>query len=163
MSNRTPKKPAAATGSAPRSNIERLAAAVIFSGLCLLFAVGVFMSYRPKVLRAPGGNIRLEVAETPQARSVGLSGRDALSADAGMLFVFDIEATSNCFWMKDTNIPLDFVWLDGDKQIVTVTSNVSPDSYPQSFCPDKPAAFGLEVNAGQAGIFGLRVGERVSF
>ena len=80
-----------------------------------------------------------------------------------MLFVYGDASTERCFWMKDMNFAIDMIWLDKDRQIVTIQSNVSPDSYPKSFCPDKPAQYVLEVNSGFAKQSGWLVGTKFEF
>ena len=73
------------------------------------------------------GNVvfEVEVADTPQSRSKGLSGRDSLPDMSGMIFVFESGRTSN-FWMKGMRIPLDFVWIGEECTIVDTHSNVQP-------------------------------------
>jgi uncharacterized membrane protein (UPF0127 family) len=66
-----------------------------------------------------------------------------------MLFIFDKPATYP-FWMKDMKFPIDVVWLNSDHNVVTVKSNVSPASYPETFQNSAPAQYVLELKAGQA-------------
>lgn len=90
---------------------------------------------------------RLEVVKEPAERQKGLSNRDSLAQDGGMLFIFDRPDTY-CFWMKDTRIPLDMVWLDSNLKIVHIERYVQPNSYPQKFCPGTPAFYVVELPAG---------------
>ena len=114
-------------------------------------------------LFAPGGIITVEVADTAESRRIGLSNRESLYSNAGMLFVFDETLSTNCFWMKDTLIPLDMVWLDDEKRVVTITENVTPETYPDSFCPDEPAKYGLEINAFRADELRIEDGVELRF
>lgn len=107
-----------------------------------------------------GDCITLEIVSSPSARIQGLSDRQSLPLDRGMLFVFD-EAGQNCLWMKDMNFAIDMVWLDASKKIVHIESQVSPDTYPESFCPQTPALYAIELNAGTGVAAGLRVGDSV--
>lgn len=105
-----------------------------------------------------GSSFVLEVAETQQARAKGLSDREALAADAGMLFVFE-QPGKSCFWMKDTLIPLDMLWLDDSYKLVHLEKSVSPESFPQSFCSAQEARYVVELRAGTAEKLGLKLGD----
>lgn len=90
-----------------------------------------------------------EVADTGAKRTLGLSGRDPLPATDALLFVFDTYDT-HCFWMKDMKFAIDILWFDADKKLVYEKRNVTPDTYPTSFCPDVPVQYVVEVTAGVA-------------
>lgn len=113
-------------------------------------------------ITAPAGVIQSLVATSSADLQKGLSQRFFLPADQGMLFVFD-EVGSHGFWMKDTLIPLDMVWIKSDKTVVGVTPNVMPDSYPQTFLPPEPISYVLELNAGAAEKFGIATGTPLTF
>lgn len=106
--------------------------------------------------------ITLEVSSTEATRAQGLSGRRTLNNDQAMLFVFD-QTGRYCFWMKDMNFPIDIVWLDANKKIVSFELNVEPNTYPKSFCPDEPARYVLEFPAGVAPANDLRIGQTLQF
>lgn len=105
--------------------------------------------------------IELEKADTNQDRIKGLSGRPSLTPGAGMLFVFD-QAEEQCMWMKDMHFSIDMVWLDESKVIQKIEQNVSPETYPQSFC-QADSLYVIEFNAGDAEKLGLQVGQKLSF
>ncbi len=111
----------------------------------------------------PKASINVKTAKTSDERIIGLSGNKRLDKKSGMIFYFDKASKSNCFWMKDTLIPLDMVFLDNDKKIVTVHENVAPDTYPNEYCPIVDARYGLEVNAGMANELGLINGLTLHF
>lgn len=118
-------------------------------------------------LRYDGGVLRVELAITAEERAAGLSNRDALPADAGMLFVFGVLRTPR-FWMKDTRIPLDMIWIGEDKRIAAIDADVQPepgvaDADLRRYGPDVLVAYGLELNAGTAARLGLRPGVQLSF
>ena len=114
-------------------------------------------------LYAPNKNFAIEIVDTPELRAKGLSGREGLGDENGMLFVFDNQNNNNCFWMKDMNFSIDMVWMNDKKQVLNVAENVSPDTYPESFCPAEPAKYGLEINAGSATQAGITTGVTLKF
>jgi uncharacterized membrane protein (UPF0127 family) len=89
--------------------------------------------------------------------------RSSLSPDRGMLFIFP-ETDVHSFWMKNTLVPLDIIWIDESLEIVHVERDVPPckadpcASYP----PKRPAKFVLELAAGQASSRGIGEGDRVT-
>lgn len=104
----------------------------------------------------------VEIANTSQKRERGLCCRDSLAADRGMLFVYDSPGDYR-FWMKDTRIPLDIIWIDSDKRIVHIEESVRPETYPQSFSSKEPAQYVLELNAGTVNKFDFQNRDRVAF
>ena len=102
--------------------------------------------------------IDAQVASTPQQRSTGLMFRRSMPAAEGMLFVFDQPAVQ-CFWMKNTSLPLSAAFLVDDGTIVTLV-----DMRPQStntHCSSQPVRFVLEMNQGWFAKRGLQVGARL--
>ncbi|MEI8249043.1 MAG: DUF192 domain-containing protein [Candidatus Taylorbacteria bacterium] len=114
------------------------------------------------VIKVPRGIIYVEIAQTEAQKSLGLSYRRGLATSSGMLFVFG-EPTKPSFWMKDMNFPLDMVWIDSHKKIVSITKHISPDTYPQTFQPPAPVSFVLEIQAGDADRFKLATGTQLTF
>lgn len=104
----------------------------------------------------------VELAMTPEEQMRGLMFRQNLAEDAGMLFVFNNESET-AFWMKNTLIPLDIVWISSGNKIVYIQNNAQPcgDGYCPSIAPDAPAQYVLEVNAGQMQKIGAGVGDLV--
>jgi uncharacterized membrane protein (UPF0127 family) len=98
----------------------------------------------------PNGQIiNIEIADTDEKRATGLMFRKDLPYSSGMLFIFDTE-DFHSFWMKNTLIPLDILWLDKDFRIRYYYQNVQPcKSDPcASYSPLIKAVYVLEVNAG---------------
>jgi uncharacterized membrane protein (UPF0127 family) len=91
--------------------------------------------------------LQLELADTAAERTQGLSGRASLPQNTGLLFIFENSAMWG-FWMKDMHFSIDMIWLDRDFNVVGLKENATPESYPQSFTPDKPALYVLETNTG---------------
>jgi uncharacterized membrane protein (UPF0127 family) len=104
----------------------------------------------------------LEVARTQEERAYGLMNRESLDPDKGMLFVFDKEGVYP-FWMKNTKIPLDIIWINRDKAVVCINRNTPPckTSPCPSYDPEKNALYVIELNGGAAEDMGLIVGDRV--
>ena len=94
-----------------------------------------------------GAQVFVEIADTSSLREKGLSGHKKLSADQGMLFVFQ-ESQQYGFWMKDMLFPIDIIWFDSNRKIVDVWENATPESYPKIFTPRALSLFVLEVPAG---------------
>ncbi len=136
---------------------------LIFFGLFAVINGVISLSDNKGKLIAPNGIITIETVETPEARQKGLSGRTAISDKEGMMFVFDEPSESNCFWMKDMNFSIDMIWLDENKEVINLSREVSPDTYPESFCPTGPAKYGLEIGSGRAGVLEIEPGETLRF
>lgn len=104
--------------------------------------------------------IRVEVAQTPGDRSVGLMGRKHLGKDEGMLFIFETEDYHG-FWMKDTFLPLSIAFIGKDGRIVWIT-DMKPLTL-ESHVPPKPILYALEMNRGWFSSYGVKVGDVVRF
>ncbi|MBI2482501.1 MAG: DUF192 domain-containing protein [Candidatus Vogelbacteria bacterium] len=91
-------------------------------------------------------NIKIELADTPAKQELGLSGRESLAQDTGMLFIFDKPGRYG-FWMKEMRFAIDIIWLDSEWRIVGIHYNINPSTYPTVFYPTEPAQYVLEVNA----------------
>ena len=103
-----------------------------------------------------------EIARTPEKQTLGLSHRDNLELDRGMLFLFD-SVSIYPFWMKDTKIPLDIIWLH-DHVVVDQTS-LNPqtgDLIPQ-YTPTQPANAVLELNRNSIENHKIRVGSTLDW
>jgi hypothetical protein len=98
------------------------------------------------------------VADSPAERSHGLMWRREMGANEGMLFVFDV-ATPQCFWMKNTLIPLAIAFVADDGTIVNI-AEMKPQTT-DSHCSARPVRFALEMNAGWFGRKGLKPGDRL--
>jgi uncharacterized protein len=113
-----------------------------------------------------GKTILAEVADTTEKRAKGLMFRDSLSKDQGMLFTFEVPQAWT-FWMKNTKIPLDIIWMDRNKRIVHVERNVpgcarKDDGCPQ-YQPNENALYVLEIAAGQSEALQLQRGVKLKF
>jgi uncharacterized protein len=119
---------------------------------------------RREVVFPNGSSVGVEVVADPATRAQGLMFRPALSDDRGMLFLFP-EPGRHSFWMKNTLIPLDILWIDDRRAIVHIERDVPPcraDPCP-SYGPDRAASHVLELAAGQADARGLGVGDVLEY
>lgn len=109
-----------------------------------------------------GEQIKLEVVRTPQEQAMGLMYRTELAADRGMLFAF-VPPQPVSFWMKNTLIPLDMVFLR-EGQVKAITKNVPPCTTEP--CPTYPSGVAIdqviELRGGRVEQLGLKVGDRVN-
>jgi len=101
----------------------------------------------------------IEVADDDRERSAGLMFRTDLDDTHGMLFVFE-ETRRVAFWMKNTPLPLDLVFIGEDGEVVSVMNGVPFSTAP--IAPDAPVRFVLELNEGTAQKAGIAEGDRVS-
>lgn len=105
--------------------------------------------------------VTIELARTPRERAQGLMYRKQLGVNDGMLFLFD-QSEVQKFWMKNTLIPLDMIFIGEDLRVVGVESNAEPLTT-MARGPDLPSRYVLEVNGGWAEAHGVRAGTVVEF
>ena len=130
----------------------------------LLFCQTVRRDKFIKIYLPDGKSVTAELAVSDEERQRGLMFREQLRVDQGMLFVFE-EESKYAFWMKNTLIPLDMIWIDKDRRIVHIRRNVPPckDDPCPSYGPDRPGLFVLELVAGASDRFGLKLFDRLEF
>jgi uncharacterized membrane protein (UPF0127 family) len=109
-----------------------------------------------------GQRYTIEIAADDAAREHGLMDRTQMDAGHGMLFVFDDDAM-RAFWMKNTKIPLDMLFFDADRKLVSVQPNVPPCTHDPcpAYSSGAPARYVLELNAGQAAKLGVTSGDEL--
>tara|TARA_Y100000815_G_scaffold56779_1_gene46046 strand:+ start:2238 stop:2720 length:483 start_codon:yes stop_codon:yes gene_type:complete len=106
-------------------------------------------------------SLKIEIAETDYETETGLMYRKGMAENEGMLFIFD-EIQERYFYMKNTNIPLDIIYIKADKTIGSIAKNAKPlneESLPSGL----PIQFVLEVNAGLSDKWNLQPGDSVSW
>lgn len=106
-----------------------------------------------------------EICETPEQRTRGLMFRESMDANKGMLFVFEKEG-EHFFWMKNTLIPLDIIWINKDKRVVHIEKDVQPCITGEECVKIKsnePAQYVLELIAGSAEKINLKIGDELYF
>ena len=103
--------------------------------------------------------ITVEVADTPQERTKGLSQRTELGENQGMFFIFQ-KPNNAGIWMKEMNFSIDILWFDEEKKVIDIKQNATPESYPELFYPSAPSLYVLEVNAGFTETHDIQVGDQ---
>ncbi|MFK3649661.1 DUF192 domain-containing protein [Lysobacter enzymogenes] len=133
--------------------------------VCLLGLAGCAVGDGASWVEVGGQRFEVEVAKTAEQRSRGLMFRDQMAADRGMVFVHDSEDLQ-AYWMKNTKIPLDILYFDSRRRLVSQQRNVPPCSAGDR-CPpypsEAPARYVLELNAGQAERLKLENGAEMKF
>lgn len=142
----------------------------IFGLLLLAFSVFIFTSIQNKssdpikevrylTLEINDTKIGAELAKTAEEITKGLSGRDFLSPQSGMLFYLGGRRIAS-FWMKDMRFPLDIIWINEGRIVYIVKNAPIPKTATiPTFTPDKPATHVLEVNAGFVEKNGIKLGD----
>jgi len=117
-------------------------------------------THEKKTVNFKGNSFLVEVAETRQQQEKGLMFVKDLPADSGMLFIYKDQA-NRAFYMKNTYIPLDIIWMDKDKKVVFIKKNAKPESLRgfETIQPQEEAMYVLELNAGSADRIGLSIGD----
>ena len=114
----------------------------------------------PRVTLSAGMfQIDAQLAQTPQQRNIGLMHRQEMPTHEGMLFVFE-QASQQCFWMKNTLIPLTAAFLADDGRIINL-ADMKPQTT-DSHCSTQPVRYVLEMNQGWFAKRGLKAGSRLS-
>jgi len=118
----------------------------------------------PSVVLPSGARYRVELARTPEEQAQGLMFREALPPNAGMLFLFP-EPGIHKFWMKNTMILLDIIWMDSAGKVLFVSANTPQcraDPCP-TYGPDQPASNVLEIAGGMAKKEKIDLGSMIRF
>lgn len=103
--------------------------------------------------------IEVEFAKNDEERALGLMYRSSMDEHQGMWFIFPEEAPRS-FYMRNTEIPLDIIYLDKDKKVVSIAKNSRP--YDETSLPsEKPAMYVLEINGGLSDKWGIEKGDRM--
>ena len=169
MLNKMPDEPAKKTASAPKARLPQkrtLWVLLVFLMVAIFAILGMTIYSRggPGCIQIADSKecLGLERVSLEQDLEKGLSGRESMPENQGMLFTFE-SSGKHCFWMKDMKFPLDMIWINADKKVVYVKKNVQPSTYPNTFCPDQPALYVIEVNAGVADKAYLSPGSQLQF
>jgi uncharacterized protein len=137
------------------------------SGIALLVALFVATACQgqPKVTivtkEGRERSFQVEIADTPTKREMGLQYRRDLAADRGMIFLFPNESQQT-FWMKNTPIPLDMIFINRDRKIVGIVEQATPFTL-DSRSVNGASQYVLEINGGLARKYGLMKGDSVRF
>jgi len=113
-------------------------------------------------IKADGSKISeidIEIADNDAQRATGLMYRTSLKENQGMFFIFPYE-TEQSFWMKNTVLALDMLFVNSNNEIVKIHHNTTPFSE-QSYPSEKPAVYVVEVNAGYTNKMGIKEGDKI--
>lgn len=139
----------------------------LFLFLITFVIVFIYLTKKPNIRISKailnGYTINLEIADTSSLRNRGLSDREILPANSGMLFIFENYAIHN-FWMNRMNFPLDFIWIKDD-MIVDLDEDVpvKKDDNITIVEPSEPINRVLEINSGIIRKLGLKKGDKIIF
>lgn len=139
----------------------------VIIGALLALACWLFIPRKtvPVIVFPNKQKIALEFADTVVERAQGLSNRESLAIDNGMLFVFGSEGLYP-FWMPEMKFSLDIIWLDSQYKIVYLAQNVPPATSEKAlvqYTNTQPAKYVLEVNAGVTTANQLQVGDQLTY
>lgn len=132
--------------------------------LFLLGTAGCATSATEPWVELRGQRFIVEIADDDASRTRGLMFRHELAPDRGMLFIFEREQPQ-AFWMRNTYIPLDILYFDSQRQLVSMSQRTPPcrsqqcPSYPSA----KPARYTLEIASGRASELGVKTGDELLF
>jgi uncharacterized membrane protein (UPF0127 family) len=115
----------------------------------------------PSTVTINNQTFHVSLAQSEAARQQGLSGKDSLPTNEGLLFLFD-KPDYYAFWMKDMKFPIDIIFINGNK-IVSITENAKPVTTGQlpTFQPTGPSDKALEINAGLSKKYTIKPGDTV--
>jgi uncharacterized protein len=138
---------------------RRLAAALVAGSLCAAAHAQERAQHLPAIRLAAGMHvIQAELATTPEQRSTGLMFRTLMGGNEGMLFAFE-QPSEQCFWMKNTLLPLSVAFVADDGTIVNI-DDMKPETL-DSHCSKKPVRFVLEMNHGWFEKRGVKSGSKL--
>jgi uncharacterized membrane protein (UPF0127 family) len=128
------------------------------------FLISVHAAENLKKICFKDNCVVVEIADTEASRARGLMFRDRLEQDCGMLFLFPSEDIYS-FWMKNTFIDLDMIWLNKDLRVVEIKSFVPAckDLDCPSYIPEAKAKFVLELNAGYVDSHKIKINDKAYF
>jgi len=136
---------------------------LIFAAFLLSFKYNLRPAPGLKTLYINDSKILVELADTDQKRALGLSGKDSLPENQGMLFIFS-QPDYYSFWMKDMRFALDFIWINAHN-VVQINQNIKPVDFqpPESLRSNQPVDAVLEINAGMAQKLNIKIGDKVKY
>lgn len=137
---------------------------IIILAIILAGVAGLFFYTKPKKGSVCLNNycFQVEIAKSPIELARGLMFRKSLNENKGMLFVFEKEGNYP-FWMKNTSISLDIIWINADNKIVFISENNLPcgNNSCSSINPNQNAKYVLEINAGLSEKLELKTGDAI--
>ena len=141
-------------------NVSKIIACVVFFSF-LIFIFIIFQPRKENKIILGNSEFSAILADTQELRIKGLSEKGNISSSEAMLFKFD-EPARQCMWMKDMNFDIDILWLNQSKKVVHIKENITPQSYPESFCAND-AKYVVEIRAGMVKEAGIKIGDLAKF
>ena len=129
----------------PRIRLIRFFCIVAFAAIASSANAQLNIGLRTIQMKVGIYSIQAEVADNPDVREVGLMNRTSLPTNSGMLFIFEQKA-GNCFWMKNTKLPLSIAFIADDGKIVNIEEMQADTT--NNHCPKAPIRYALEMNKG---------------
>src|SRR3989344_360628 len=138
---------------------------VVIIAVAIIAVIFLIMSFSKSQVCFRSHCFDAKIADTPELREKGVMFVKSLPEKKGMLFIFP-ESGKHSFWMKNTLIPLDMVWINSNKEIVFIRGNAQPclaNEVCVGIVPNQDAKYVLELKAGSVDRIGLQVGDVLSF
>jgi len=133
----------------------------LFLGILVFVLLMIVLIFPKKNIVCIGNNcFEVELAKTLEEKKTGLMNREFLDEDWGMLFVYE-EYGDYSFWMKDTHIPLDIIWIKDDRVVYVYQNAVPCEDYCISISPNLSANYVLEINSGLSEKLEIGIGDKV--
>jgi len=129
---------------------------ILFSNNYLSININPEISSTGKIVKINFESI--ELANTERERQAGLMNRQDLCDTCGMLFVFE-ESSYRSFWMENTYLPLDIIFIDDSGKVINISYDATPLDSEKRYKSDKPAKYVLEVNGGFSKKYDLKAGD----
>jgi hypothetical protein len=140
--------------------MKKIVLSLIIAAVLIVSGAYYFSGKKSKTAVISGHKFILETVMSQGERERGLSGRESLCRECGMLFVFPQKGEYS-FWMKDMKFDLDIIWI-ADGKIAYLAKNVSSQNL-KTIKPDRPADYVLEISGGLCDEYGIREGDEIKF
>ncbi len=155
-------------GQSWRKNMAKNIIIIVVLGIILIL-IACYILFKPTptgttTIKLGNTQYSMEIAKTPSQQYKGLGGRTSLCPNCGMIFVFPFNSILP-FWMKDTLIPLDMIWIKDDGTIVsiqTAPTDSDPSNPKKIYQNSVPAKYVIELNAGDAQKIGLKENDKIN-
>lgn len=128
--------------------------------VAILIGGWLALNVSASVIQIGGVTLQVEIADTQEKRGKGLSSRESLEENRGMLFLFEKPGRYG-FWMKEMNFAIDIIWINKDKSVVEITENVDPKTFPKIFYPKEVIQYIIETQAGFTKVNEIQLGDKI--
>ena len=128
--------------------------------LAILIGGWLALNLSVPVVQIGDAMLQVEIADTQEKKEKGLSDRESLQEDRGMLFLFEKPGRYG-FWMKEMNFAIDIIWIDKNKSVIEITKNVDPKTFPEVFYPKEAVQYVIEIQAGFTELNEIQLGDKI--